>query len=1017
MHPIDELGCFPAFDDGGAGNRSPLYKVIFLHLALVERNLFVWGETEAGEHAHWPYALDQQRLLEVLARISVRSAQLHTLNAKFPVHRGKAIPSSTIFGEFVKDGATLSEWTIPAAKIPRGIATEFLQIDESKIDDGLFYGDDVLYWSQALRFVKRLMFHQKFLPWLFENGEAGWIPVLTGEDLVHFQELARSMPPFIRAFGDGISSEHLLHEFVASFLNQNIREGTESSQSRSTPPDRWLAALQQPDGRMEGKSEEILALRNAVRSWAEPLLLLANFKYRVAFRLEEPTAKKDYWYVRYFLQRHDDPSLMIPASHLWKQKKSSRQVLKEDFERSKQILLTELAQAGRIDPYIQMSLHREAPEGYRTDSKGAWEFLDTKAWILQDVGYGVLLPSWWARKKGIFTHRLGLKAKAKSSTPKAFAGLGSEVLVEFDWKFAIGDQEITYKELMALARLKQPLVKFRGRWIAIRPEEIASAMEFWKSREKESGSLFDLLKLGMGTEQIGELPVQGVEAEGWVADFLLNFREHSKYVLIPVPDSFQGELRPYQQRGLSWLYFMKTFGIGACLADDMGLGKTVQTIALLLKDAGETPATLPVLIVCPTSVVGNWQRELSRFAPSLNVEVHHGLTRKKGDEFKKMVKRTNVVISSYALLLRDFETMRDIQWRAVILDEAQNIKNAETKQARAARSLQADYRAALTGTPMENNVGEVWSLMEFLNRGLLGSKTEFTKKYFVPIHKYGSTETMEELKRITSPFVLRRLKSDPEVISDLPKKLEMKVFCNLTKEQASLYAAVVRELESEIDKLEGIERKGKVLAAITRLKQICNHPAHFLRDGSPLQGRSGKLARLTEMLEEVLELNERSLLFTQFSEMGELLHAHLQNYFGKEAAFLHGGVVRKKREEMVERFHLEEGGPPFFVLSLKAGGTGLNLTGANHVFHFDRWWNPAVEDQATDRAYRIGQKKNVQVHKFVCVGTLEERIDQILETKKQLADNVIGTGEAWLTELSTSEIKSLITLGKDAVAV
>ncbi|HEY4492020.1 MAG TPA: DEAD/DEAH box helicase, partial [Acidobacteriota bacterium] len=392
-------------------------------------------------------------------------------------------------------------------------------------------------------------------------------------------------------------------------------------------------------------------------------------------------------------------------------------------------------------------------------------------------------------------------------------------------------------------------------------------------------------------------------------------------------------------------------------------------------------------------------------------------SRSRGEQFAQRLLEKQIVISSYSLLLRDLPTLGAIQWRAVILDEAQNIKNAETKQTRAARTLAADYRIALTGTPVENHVGELWSIMEFLNRGLLGTKTEFTKKYFAPIHAQASAGAMEDLKRITGPFILRRLKSDSSVIADLPKKLEMKVFCNLTKEQASLYAAVVRELETDLEDAEGIQRKGKILAALTRLKQICNHPAHFLADGSPLQERSGKLSRLTEMLEEVLEVEERSLIFTQFSEMGELLRAHLQNYFAKEALFLHGGTPRKKREEMVERFHQARDAPPFFILSLKAGGTGLNLTGANHVFHFDRWWNPAVENQATDRAYRIGQKKNVQVHKYICAGTLEERIDQMLEKKKEVAESVIGAGEAWLTELSTSEIKSLIALSKDAVSV
>lgn len=992
--------------------------MIFLHVAFRKAAFYVWGETELQDQSHWPYALQEKKLRETLVSIGLRSLESRLLTGSFPVVRGKAVPSSSLFGDMPQkaDGATQEAFSIPAVQIANPAVEEFLNFEDLKIDTGIFYGSDILFWRQAARFIHRLLLHQKFLPWL-EKGEARWIPVLTGEDQAAFYDLARSMPAYCRAFEEGISSEKLLYEFAAFFLDQFVRQAVKRG---TTPPsgktlqDRWLSALQQGNARIEASEKELESLESSLFDWAEPLLRAANFKYRIAFRLEEPTPKKEYWFIRYFLQKQDEPSLLISAAHLWKRKKSARHVLGDDFERAHQILLAELAQAGRIDPYIEMSLRHESPEGYKTDNRGAWEFLDTKAWILQDSGYAVLLPSWWARKKGSF--RLGLKGRARSSTKKAFAGVGTDVLVQFDWKFAIGDQEITYKELMALARLKQPLVKFRGRWISIRPEEIASAIEFWKTKENRSGTLFDLLKLSSGVEQIGELPVETVDAEGWVADFLVNFREHSEYRMIPVPATFEGELRPYQERGYSWMDFMKTFGIGACLADDMGLGKTVQTIALLLKDAQETSAK-PSLIICPTSVVGNWQRELSRFAPALHVEVHHGTGRKKRDEFILISQQKNIVISSYSLLLRDFEFMQQVKWRSVILDEAQNIKNAETKQARAATSIQADYRIALTGTPIENNIGELWSIMEFLNRGLLGTRSEFTKKYFIPVHTQGDQAAMEDLKRITNPFILRRLKSDPEIISDLPEKLEMKVFCNLTREQGSLYAAAVRELENELNRAEGIQRKGKVLAALTRLKQICNHPAHFLADGSSLQGRSGKLARLTEMLEEILQLNERSLIFTQFAEMGELLRVHLQEYFGKEALFLHGGVLRNRREEMVDRFQNYGDAPPFLILSLKAGGTGLNLTGANHVFHFDRWWNPAVEDQATDRAYRIGQTKNVQVHKFVCVGTLEERIDQILTTKKQLADSVIGTGEAWLTELSTSELKALIALSKDAVAV
>jgi len=397
------------------------------------------------------------------------------------------------------------------------------------------------------------------------------------------------------------------------------------------------------------------------------------------------------------------------------------------------------------------------------------------------------------------------------------------------------------------------------------------------------------------------------------------------------------------------------------------------------------------------------------------VMVHHGLARMKGAAFRKQAQTHAFVISSYALLYRDFEVLKQVPWSGVILDEAQNIKNPETKQARAARGLKADYRVALTGTPVENNVGDLWSIMEFLNPGFLGTQTEFKRTFFVPIQANRDPEAVGGLKRLTGPFILRRLKTDKAIITDLPEKLEMKVFCTLTKEQASLYAAVVQEAASALDSAEGIQRKGVVLATLSKLKQVCNHPAQFLGDNSTIPGRSGKLARLTEMLDEILQMKERALVFSQFSEMGGMLRRHLQEMFGREVLFLYGAVPKAQRDRMIERFQTERDGPQIFILSLKAGGTGLNLTGATHVFHFDRWWNPAVENQATDRAFRIGQTRNVQVHKFLCMGTLEEKIDEMIERKQEIAAGVVGTGEGWLTELSTAELKELFALRREAV--
>jgi len=374
-----------------------------------------------------------------------------------------------------------------------------------------------------------------------------------------------------------------------------------------------------------------------------------------------------------------------------------------------------------------------------------------------------------------------------------------------------------------------------------------------------------------------------------------------------------------------------------------------------------------------------------------------------------------MVISTYALVQRDLEFLKKVPWAGVVLDEAQNIKNPETKQARAARSLKTEYRIALTGTPVENNVGDLWSIMEFLNQGFLGTQNAFKRNFFIPIQAEQDPDAANRLKHITGPFILRRLKTDKSIISDLPEKTEMKVFCQLTREQASLYAAVLKDVEDSLNSSEGIQRKGMILATLSKLKQVCNHPAQFLGDNSSITERSGKLTRLQEMLEEIIELKDRALIFSQFAEMGAILRRYIQEIFGMEVYFLHGAVPRRKRDRMIESFQSDDRSPPVFILSLKAGGTGLNLTRANHVFHFDRWWNPAVENQATDRAFRIGQRKNVLVHKFICIGTLEERIDEMIERKKLIAEKVIGTSEGWLTEFSNDELREIFALRKEAI--
>jgi SNF2 family DNA or RNA helicase len=586
---------------------------------------------------------------------------------------------------------------------------------------------------------------------------------------------------------------------------------------------------------------------------------------------------------------------------------------------------------------------------------------------------------------------------------------------DFQWQVAVGGAALSLPELRALAALKVPLVRVRGQWVevdAARLGEVLAGLEGATGGRTSAGEVVRMA-LGAGRGPAG-LEVEGVAASGWVGDLLARLQGRAAFAELPPPAGLRAVLRPYQVRGYSWLAFLRGWGLGACLADDMGLGKTVQALALVQRDWETLAERRPVLLVCPTSVVGNWQKEAGRFTPDLPVLVHHGAGRRRAGAFREAAEGHALVVSTYALLQRDLAALAEVEWRGVILDEAQNVKNPETRQARAARALTTGYRVALTGTPVENHVGDLWSLMEFLNPGLLGSQAEFRRRYFLPIQVQGDAAAAERLRRLTGPFVLRRLKTDRAILAELPEKQEMKVYATLTREQASLYAAVLEEASGAIAGSQGIERKGLILALLTRLKQVCNHPAHFLADGSAIAGRSGKLALLEEILAEVLEAGECALVFTQFAEMGALLKARLQEVLGCEVPFLHGAVPKPRRDELVERFQAP-GGPPVFVLSLKAGGTGLNLTRASQVVHYDRWWNPAVEDQATDRVFRIGQTRNVQVRKLICVGTFEERIDLLLESKHALARQVIGTGEGWLTRLSDRELRAVLALDREAV--
>jgi SNF2 family DNA or RNA helicase len=901
----------------------------------------------------------------------------------------------------------------------------------------------VAIWALASKLGLELVARERVVPKLARRHgrmEARWAAALSAsEDSSRVAALARSMPPaahavplgsegkvaevwapdaLLRAYLDALADALLRSSQGAPKLGEARAKSGKAGERSQAWAERFETALTSREAtfRTDGFAERSVVAE--LERWSEPALG-ARDRLRVCFRLELPEGTSEQFTVRFLLQSPDDPSLMVPAADMWSGQSKKVQQLGRAFRDPLESLLEGLGRAARLFPPLQLALQTGKPDALALDAEEAWSFLGEGAALLGEAGFGVIVPGELTRG-GQRRLRLRLQVGGKAAKSRKVAGavhgkasLGLDELLTVDWQAVVGDQTLSLKELSALAKQKAPLVRYRGAWVAIDPGELGEIQ-----RRLASGSsqmkLGEAVRVALAGETQAGVVSASVSASGTFAELLERLQQSASSELA-APAGLHATLRPYQARGLSWLNGMSTLGLGACLADDMGLGKTIQLIAYLLHQRQRAPHDeRPALLVAPTSVLGNWEREVQRFAPSLTLAPHYGGARSRSAE---SFPPGALVLTSYGLLRRDAELLAGVDWSLVALDEAQNIKNSASTVAHAARALRASQRFALTGTPVENRLAELWSISEFLNPGLLGPLETFRRELAVPIERHSNPQATERLRRIVGPFVLRRLKSDKAIIADLPDKQEMTVACSLTREQATLYKAVVDEELRRIDSSEGVERRGRVLALLTFTKQICNHPAQYLSETGPLEGRSGKLARLTEMLEEALAAGDKALVFTQFREMGERLFSHLTAQLGVEVLLLHGGTSKAKRDEMVQRFQEERRGPSVFVLSVKAGGTGLNLTAANHVFHYDRWWNPAVEDQATDRAYRIGQKRGVQVHKLMCAGTVEERVATLLEQKRELAARVVGTGERWITELDQNALRELFSLSKSAVVI
>lgn len=729
----------------------------------------------------------------------------------------------------------------------------------------------------------------------------------------------------------------------------------------------------------------------ALREWAEETAAAFTAEVRVSLRVDVPEGRRQQF--RAVLQVHTaaEPALVVEAARLWNAPAETERLL---GPRAETETLLALRRGARAWPPLQRLLKEAVPDQLRLADDEAFDLLGDATDTLRAAGIEVH----WPRE---LVKALTASAEIGQRTaPGSSAGglLGADALLDFRWRLSLGDDPLTEAEMDALAEARRPLIRLRDQWVIADPKLVARA----KRRRMEPLTPMEALSAALtGEADEGGEPVP-CTAVGALGALVARIRDPESSSPAPQPAKLKATLRDYQKRGLAWLAEMCELGLGGCLADDMGLGKTITLLALHLHRQTDPATAGPTLVVCPTSLLGNWQREAAKFAPATPVRRYHG-----GDRHLEDLADDEIVLVTYGVLRRDRDVLAETAWSLVTADEAQHVKNPYAVTACELRALPARARVALTGTPVENNLSELWALLDWTTPGLLGPLTAFRDRYARPVEKGEDPEAAERLSRLVRPFLLRRKKSDPGIAPELPPKTETDRVVPLTAEQAGLYEAAVRETMAKIAEADGIARRGLVLKLLTALKQICNHPAHYLRQSTPVGGRSGKLDLLDELIDTITAEGESVLVFTQYKQMATLLEKHLAER-GVPTLFLHGGTPVARREDMVERF--QRGDVPVFLLSLKAAGTGLNLTRATHVVHYDRWWNPAVEDQATDRAYRIGQDKPVQVHKLLAEGTVEDKVAKLLESKRALADAVIGSGEAALTELSDADLAELVAL-------
>ncbi|MEB1806199.1 MAG: DEAD/DEAH box helicase [Bacillaceae bacterium] len=738
------------------------------------------------------------------------------------------------------------------------------------------------------------------------------------------------------------------------------------------------------------------------KTFLEELGAIPAVPFQTTLVIEEPiqNEKEENWTVLLFLQDRKDPSIIVPLKdlhgghHPWRINPITR--LKEDILEIIQ-LIPELSSLSITNPTSKVS------------KDVIYNFLTNQYDQLRALGIGVVVPNWLKKRPNHFQTNVHVSDRPAEFSSSSESLFNWQNISDFNFEIVLNGEKLTHEQFTKLVDLKTPFIKWNGKWLYWDPKEAKHLKTYLDRKKENETSLLETWKSYLvddNEENEGlSISIQWSEKLSSAIHATLNKQTPS---ILP-PSTLKGELRPYQLEGMSWLVHMRNVGFGACLADDMGLGKSIQTIAYMLavfEHRKENGSSSPFLIICPTSLIGNWEEELKRFAPHLSVFVHHGNERLTEEDVKEW--EYDIIITSYALAFRDEDIFSNTLWNGLILDEAQQIKNVETKQRKAIKRIKAKHRMALTGTPIENKLKELWSIIDMLNDKYLGNFQQFQRAFIKEIENNSPNEKkMEQLRLLISPFLLRRKKSDEALELQLPDKTEQTYIVGLTAEQASLYQAVVNQLLTSIDEKNSIERRATILSSITKLKQICNHPSQFLKDRGQLHHRSEKWDLLFTLVDQIKDTEEKMLIFTQYREMGELLQDGLSEQLNIKVPFLHGGLSRAEREKLITEFKTNKE-IPIFILSLRAGGVGLNLTAANHVVHYDRWWNPAVENQATDRAYRLGQTEKVTVHKLVSKGTIEEKIDRLLAKKQSLSDDVLSVNDKSISELSTNELKSLL---------